>query len=432
MASSTDYTQAYQKAERAYMQGSYEDAAGIIDQLAADYPSDPSVLLLRGHIYCYGLHRYSEARGQYQAVLNVTSDPEFVDFAHNGLAYAEEQSATDAFDSVNVDGLVDGNATLADVSDSPAAYGDDTAGEAGFFDEDEDDLTEFNLDAADVDLDLSGDLTPDSPFNTPLDAPDDGADSPVADVDTPDPFAFSADEGAVDAAADSPFDMHDDNPFGADIDLAEMAMPDSEIAGDDPFSDFENLETAETDPEPLSPEGGDAFASAPTQMEEMLDEADEYPMGLSMEDDAMSSVGQQDDQTLFMSEPPLEGAATQDEFAEADDPTYWSDDSGSTGETYAEVSYASNGAAIADDSASGSQSNVDFLDDFDEFDDLGSIPDFELTDSSAGFTSPLAGSSGVDLSDEEVESDSFGASDFALDDTPSMQLTMRKSSAFPV
>lgn len=164
MASSTDYTQAYQKAERAYMQGSYEDAAGIIDQLAADYPSDPSVLLLRGHIYCYGLHRYSEAREQYQAVLDVTSDPEFVDFAHNGLAYAEEQSAVDAFDNVDVDGLVDGNATLADMSDSHAAHADDTAGEAGFFDEAEDDLTEFNLDAADVDLDLSGDLTPDSPL----------------------------------------------------------------------------------------------------------------------------------------------------------------------------------------------------------------------------------------------------------------------------
>ena len=137
------------------MQGSDEDAAGIIDQLAADYPSDPSVLLLRGHIYCYGLHRYSEAREQYQAVLDVTADPEFVDFAHNGLAYAEEQSATDAFDDAGVDGLVDGNATLADVSDSnAAANADDTAGEAGFFDEEEDDLTEFNLDAADVVLAL--------------------------------------------------------------------------------------------------------------------------------------------------------------------------------------------------------------------------------------------------------------------------------------
>ncbi|WP_204136958.1 HAMP domain-containing methyl-accepting chemotaxis protein [Halomicronema sp. CCY15110] len=421
MASSTDYTQAYQKAERAYMQGSYEDAAGIIDQLAVDYPSDPSVLLLRGHIYCYGLHRYSEAREQYQAVLDVTADPEFVDFAHNGLAYAEEQSAADAFD--NVGGLVDGSATLADVSDSSAAHADDTAGEPGFFDEAADDLTEFNLDAADVDLDLSGDLTPDSPFDSPFDAAENNRlDDSGAAVDTPDPFAFNLDdEGAVETAAtESPFGMNDDNPFGADIDLAEMEMPDSDIAGDDPFSDFENLETAETDPEPLSPEPGVAFESAPTQMEEMLDEADDYAMDLPMADDAMGMMDQQDDQTLFMAEPAGDEAdADHDAFAGADEAAYWSDDAGSTGETYADVSYADNGAAIADASASGSQSNVDFLDDFDEFDDLGSIPDFELTDSSAGFTSPMAGSSGVDLSDEAVESDSFGASDFALDEDTS-------------
>ena len=424
MASSTDYTQAYQKAERAYMQGSYEDAAGIIDQLAADYPSDPSVLLLRGHIYCYGLHRYSEAREQYQAVLDVTADPEFVDFAHNGLAYAEEQSATDAFDDAGVDGLVDGNATLADVSDSnAAANADDTAGEAGFFDEEEDDLTEFNLDAADVDLDLSGDLTPDSPFESPFDASDNNGIDGAVTADAPDPFAFTPEDvgAAVNDEAEGSFSINEDNPFGADIDLAEMEMPDSELVGDDPFSDFENLETAETDPEPLTPDDGMAFESVPTQMEEMLDEADDYRIDLPIAEDAVGMLDQQDDQTLFMAEPASDDAtAASDAFSGSEEAAYWSDEAGSTGETYADVGYADNGAAIADDSASGSQSNVDFLDDFDEFDDLGSIPDFELTDSSAGFTSPMAGSSGVDLSDEEVEPDSFGASDFALDeDTPS-------------
>lgn len=97
--------------------------------------------------------------------------------------------------------------------------------------------------------------------------------------------------------------MNDDNPFGADIDLAEMEIPDSDIAGDDPFSDFENLETAETDPEPLSPQPEVTFESAPTQMEEMLDEADDYAMDLPMVDDAVGMLDQQDDQTLFMAEP---------------------------------------------------------------------------------------------------------------------------------
>ncbi|MEM9818845.1 MAG: chemotaxis protein, partial [Cyanobacteria bacterium P01_D01_bin.6] len=204
MASSTDYTQAYQKAERAYMQGSYEDAAGIVDQLAADYPTDPSVLLLRGHIYCYGLHRYSEARAQYQAVLDVTSDPEFVDFAHNGLAYAEEQSTAGTFDG-DFDALEDGNATLADAS--PITNYDHAPSEADFFD-DNDDLTEFNLDAADVDLDLSSgssaEAFSDSPFNVSDQAAEIGAEA----VDTADPFTMNLDDEAVDTAAVG------DNPFG--------------------------------------------------------------------------------------------------------------------------------------------------------------------------------------------------------------------------
>ncbi|MEM9118978.1 MAG: methyl-accepting chemotaxis protein [Cyanobacteria bacterium P01_F01_bin.56] len=422
MASSTDYTQAYQKAERAYMQGSYEDAAGIVDQLAADYPTDPSVLLLRGHIYCYGLHRYSEARAQYQAVLDVTSDPEFVDFAHNGLAYAEEQSTAGTFDG-DFDALEDGNATLADAS--PITNYDHAPSEADFFD-DNDDLTEFNLDAADVDLDLSSgssaEAFSDSPFNVSDQAAEIGAEA----VDTADPFTMNLDDEAVDTAAvgDNPFGGGD-NPFGTDIDddidLSDIDIPDSAIAGDDPFSDFENLETAETDPEPFDQSQSVDFESAPTQMEEMLEDAD-YPMDLSLDDDAIDMSAPQDDQTLFMAEAPDEvPGATETAYATNEenltDGQYLSSEGTSTSETYAELSYADNGAAIADDST-GSQSNVDFLDDFDEFDDLGSIPDFDLTDSSAGFTSPVAGNSGVDLSDEEVESDSFGTSDFALDEGP--------------
>jgi len=411
MASSTDYTQAYQKAERAYMQGSYEDAAGIIDQLAADYPTDPSVLLLRGHIYCYGLHRYSEAREQYQAVLNVTADPEFVDFAHNGLAYAEEQSAADGFDSPGA-AVADDNATLADLSAAGAGaaagadYTNDAAGDADFFEDG--DLTDFNLEAADVDLDLSNDLSSDSPFDRPFETPD--TDTPVdTSADMGDPF------GVADSAeSDNFFGSEDDNPFGADVDLSEMEMPDSEVANDDPFSAFENLETAETDPEPYGEPPGVDFESAPTQMEDMLDEAD-----YAFDEATMGVIDEPDEQTLFMSEPaPEAGAIAVDEgdYAFAAEDEHDLSDEGATGETYADLSYADNGAAIAEDST-GSQSNVDFLDDFDEFDDLGSIPDFELTDSSAGFTAPLAGNSGINSHDDVVESDSFGASDFAIDDS---------------
>ncbi|WOD39539.1 caspase, EACC1-associated type [Nodosilinea sp. E11] len=82
-----DYSRDYQQAERNYVQGNYKDAAAVIDHLAERYPEDPSVLLLRGHIYCYGLQQYDLARQSYKAVLSLTSDPEYVDYATNALKY---------------------------------------------------------------------------------------------------------------------------------------------------------------------------------------------------------------------------------------------------------------------------------------------------------------------------------------------------------
>ena len=90
MVSATDYAQSYQAAEKAYVQGSFEEAAQTIDILAEDYPDDVSVLLLKGHIYCYGLQQYEVAKQQYESVLQITSDPEFSDYANNGLAYANQ------------------------------------------------------------------------------------------------------------------------------------------------------------------------------------------------------------------------------------------------------------------------------------------------------------------------------------------------------
>ena len=58
MGIGTEYASEYQKAERAYMQGKYEEAATIIDRLLEQHPDDPSVRLLCGHIYCYGLQQY--------------------------------------------------------------------------------------------------------------------------------------------------------------------------------------------------------------------------------------------------------------------------------------------------------------------------------------------------------------------------------------
>ncbi|MDB9516403.1 methyl-accepting chemotaxis protein [Roseofilum reptotaenium CS-1145] len=87
-----DYATEYQQAETAYVQGRYEDAASIIDQLVEHFPDDPNSHLLRGHIYCYGLQEYTIARQEYESVLEITSDEVFMDYANQGLADVDQFS----------------------------------------------------------------------------------------------------------------------------------------------------------------------------------------------------------------------------------------------------------------------------------------------------------------------------------------------------
>jgi len=88
MAPSTQYAQEYQQAVSAYMKGGYQEAAAITDQLVENYPDDPNLRLLRGHVYCC-LQQYETAREQYQMVLGLTADPEVLECANHSLADTE-------------------------------------------------------------------------------------------------------------------------------------------------------------------------------------------------------------------------------------------------------------------------------------------------------------------------------------------------------
>jgi twitching motility protein PilJ len=94
MAITTDFEQEYQRAEVAYSQGNYEEAANLVYQLVENFPEDPSARLLCGHIYCYGLQQYDVAQEQYMVVISLTDDPGFVEHAYDGIAYAEQFTAT--------------------------------------------------------------------------------------------------------------------------------------------------------------------------------------------------------------------------------------------------------------------------------------------------------------------------------------------------
>ncbi len=90
MASGTNYSQEYGQAEKAYLESNFAQAAEIIDHLADEFPNDPNVLLLRGHIYCYGFQNYDLAKHQYESVLNLSEEQDLLDFAHSGIEQVEQ------------------------------------------------------------------------------------------------------------------------------------------------------------------------------------------------------------------------------------------------------------------------------------------------------------------------------------------------------
>lgn len=435
MASGTDYSQAYQNAERAYMQGSYDEAAEAIDRLAEEYPSDPNVLLLKGHIYCYGLQRYDIAREQYQSVLGLTTDPEFLDYANNGLAYAGQ------FEDGTVDSASSGMSSSAGLDEPQASlYGDDEADDFSLADgaglaennsQDEDLSWPESLDeSADDALDFGAVGRADEATSNAFDG--EGLDAateelPQQDYGEPlfDDNPFAQTEGDL----EDELTEFSDNPFA--MDAGESVEASADEYGSEPFgmpaedgagrADAFGLEGDDfVDPFGAGDEAaaGDS-ESSPFAMPE-VPEAEE-PLAFAQEAEA--------EQTLFMADPPTNAAPGEavDSAYGTDDSTYVSPqpfsqeddfDEGEFGEDpafaeagFSEQDFADNGsgAAFEDAETDDSQGNVDFLDEFDEFDDLGSLPDFELSDSSAGFTSPSVGTSGFGGGSDEFPSENGSA-----------------------
>jgi twitching motility protein PilJ len=328
MASGIDYSQAYQQAEKAYVQGNYQDAAAIIDRLAEHYPQDPSVLLLRGHIYCYGLQQYDLARQEYASVLRHTSQPDYVDYATNGLKYASQFGPNPELAPPN---LTPVESTCLREDDRPLQAMEGSPGVA-------------------VDRFSNGNV------GTNFDHPSDSL------------------------AVQNFFLEEDQEPHFTDEDFL------------DPFA------TVEFDtPDPFAaPEFGSALDHSGGTFESFW--SDDQDLGT-----AASWLAQQDDsqEDLTMLAP----SAALD--LKAFSPVVSSSEPGH------DYGFSSTIAPSLDDETNSTESNVEFLDEFSEFDDLGSLPDFQLSDSSGGFTTPSIEvldpglADGIDhLSDLELESKS--------------------------
>jgi twitching motility protein PilJ len=152
-----DYTQEYQLAEAAYLQGNYDKAASIIDTIVTKFHDDPSVRLLRGHIYCYGLYQYEIGKKEYEYVLTISDDAEFLQFANSGLEYANS-CLSQAGDQVDPQQFNDGS------GDSGGHYRETNTDPAELLTwRQPEDLTadeDFDLAALNFNVDMSGQLFP--------------------------------------------------------------------------------------------------------------------------------------------------------------------------------------------------------------------------------------------------------------------------------
>ncbi len=183
-----DYLQEYQKAETAYMQGRYEEAAAIVDSLVEDFPSEPNGHLLRGHIYCYGLQQYETAIEEYESVLAIATEEVLVNYANDGIDYASQFTSKPA-------------AQIESMAPRAVAEQDSAEVDEQSFAEKWEELledSEFDLDGFDSIADSSPELTSgqeiSGPFASPFDVDnytdldsgtqldDQGDDNPFADL----------------------------------------------------------------------------------------------------------------------------------------------------------------------------------------------------------------------------------------------------------
>lgn len=215
MASGTNYSQEYGQAEKAYLESNFARAAEIIDRLADEFPNDPNVLLLRGHIYCYGFQNYDLAKHQYASVLNLSEAQDLLDFARSGIEQVEqlEQQSEEEFVEEEEEFDLGGMFEATEVSETEDSIGID-------FPQEEAIEEDFDSD----DFEAHRDFETDDPAS--LDSDIDYGAIPLVDDSYGNPFAEDVEESLEEEAAldtdseENPFAEFDSDPSSISEELS--------------------------------------------------------------------------------------------------------------------------------------------------------------------------------------------------------------------
>ncbi|MBE9124696.1 MULTISPECIES: HAMP domain-containing methyl-accepting chemotaxis protein [unclassified Coleofasciculus] len=432
MASSTDYVQEYGQAQKAYMQGSYEEAAEIVNRLIEDFPDDPSALLLRGHIYCYGLQQYDVAREQYELVLNLTSEPDFIEYANRGLEdanhlphqadTADSAASTQEFDESYPDiGKTD------DLSDTPTF---ETWQELDTSDQSD----AFDLGALDFDDAMGDDFpqTADQPFADPFgdsDFEQETTEQTVDGLSEDDIYPFALTE---EAEGDEPYILEETSTeFDLDADNFENAALDDATG-----NFFPNVSDEPTAATFMMPSTSEDFELEAVYEEDSEPFDSAFPLDDDLSEPGTGTVGFEEDlegesydsgypvfedETLLMSSGELEESFPTD----TEDFDYSGEEPEVSRESFPEGDYTQEDQSF-DRNGFNSQEHFDF----DNFDDTFGSDSFAMDEVAEADTASYSGMEG-DRSATEGFLDAFDVFDDDLGSIPDFSLEEREEMSHP-
>lgn len=424
-ASIDDYLEIYQQACTAYAQQDYEVAASLVDRVVENVPDDPNCHLLRGHVY-YVLQQYDIAEAEYQTVLLLSDDPDIIGFANNGLESINQYKQSLEEPLATVDNSEPNFSGITDPLDENLELED-----LGTFD----DLDSNNFDLSAFD---------EKPQATELEDPSVG--SPFA-IPT-DNVSFNQTLDSSKILSDDPFALNqlDEQESNANVweKQTELELPifwqedNSEESFDEPEINSNFLDSAANAASENYLSQSNSFDSPFAE----INNSSEITSDLVEENYQQSSRAGRElemnnlpDETLLMEKEELHISSTQtNKFQYDSQDTFSTPDSSNwihrleEQEKFSEQPSSLNGhfsmkdqqmkadAAVdnnfdadegfdfeAFESAFGSEeltydedannignrqnakSNIEFLDDFDEFDDLGNIPGFDLGEGDSSF-----------------------------------------------
>ncbi|MEI1375539.1 methyl-accepting chemotaxis protein [Nostoc sp. UHCC 0926] len=432
MAASIDnYEPTYQQAMTAYVQRNYEVAATLVDQVVQNLPNDPNSHLLRGHIY-YVLQQYDVAKEEYQHVLRLTNDQEIIGFANNGIENINQylQSFSGEIDTSGSEEQINS----PNISDA-LAYNEQELEDLGASEEFDSKSLDLNF-FGEHEETVNGveELSSNSPFDIPTE--DSIGKGKISDSSTAfgdDPFAL--DEESEEQESNSNWeektelelpafwqeDMSEDR---CEESLVNSQFSDNRINSDHGSSAIENNKSSFSNPQ--TGHGNDLpdLLSDPKSQklrignleykksdfedatllivgEELRNsssttknleyknkddlsetEADDWLKSkkLGKKEDFLPNLS--DDSSSFSSNRPFE--EKQLKSGEINGKNSFDDDENFDMEAF-ESAFGSEGLTSYEDSnnnnilnGENSRSNIEFLDDFEEFDDLGNIPGFDL------------------------------------------------------